>query len=895
MASSDGQMSQAEIEALLASMNAEPANDKPAATVASSITTPTAADSATAPGPGNPGGMMSQAEIEALLNSTMPPESSGASVAEPADSEQKAQLAAADPVAGDSDNGMSPEEMEAFLEALKKPREEIQEEEPEEKAPEPIAPTPAPAPASNPGGMMSQEEIAAMLAAMNPETAEEKAPAAEIPEEKEPEPIAPTPAPAPASNPGGMMSQEEIAAMLAAMNPETAEEKAPAEEVVEEKTPEPVAPTPAPAPASNPGGMMSQEEIAAMLAAMNPETAEEKAPATEEPEEKEPEPIAPTPAPAPASNPGGMMSQEEIAAMLAAMNPETAEEKAPATEEPEEKAPELVEPEPVAPAPVAVEASNPGGMMSQEEIESMMAALNSDLEEETQSMQVAPVDEVVAPAPDLAAAITTPEMEVASESVADTAVVGEDLSVPKKAFFLTALLAKMTGVFRRKPKQPPADMAVATEEPVAPRRGMMAKMKALLPFGKKAPAVVAEEPAEPIPEAGVSPEEFRRTIIYLVAALALLLPLAMGAGTYLGLTMGKTQPEVSQAQVMLARMGIGFYAEDFVKQAGRGDKDAVNLFIEAGMPPDTYRPADGFTPVMAAASYGKQDIVRVLIGKGANPNAKDKDGQTALMKAVAANQALTVRVLVQSGADPNIKDLKGRTAITIAKEKKDPKVIETLLDLGIKELEPIWQQIKPAERKAAPRASELPSSGQKTPPSASQGQAPPVNLPTVSGKSATEFGIYTGKVGFAEMGKTVDSLFSKYDKNSITFGEGSFAGKPRSVAAVYLPGRNSPSFNVNMLLYNQQKDRMIIGMQVFDERFRTESGVGVGSSLGDLRKGGGTVSIRYLDDMMVASAKENRIMYELDISMDTLPLDWLKGGDLASLPDNMRIRSVIVY
>lgn len=120
-----------------------------------------------------------------------------------------------------------------------------------------------------------------------------------------------------------------------------AEEAAPVEEVI------PVAET---KPAS--GGKMSQDEIEAMLAAMN--AVEESAPAPE------PEPApAPQPAPAPAAPAvpaapaasGGKMSQDEIEAMLAAMNaggepapaPESASAPQPAPKE--EKKPEPPEEE----------------------------------------------------------------------------------------------------------------------------------------------------------------------------------------------------------------------------------------------------------------------------------------------------------------------------------------------------------------------------------------------------------------------------------------------------------------------------------------------------------------------------------------------------------------------
>lgn len=57
----------------------------------------------------------------------------------------------------------------------------------------------------------------------------------------------------------------------------------------------------------------------------------------------------------------------------------------------------------------------------------------------------------------------------------------------------------------------------------------------------------------------------------------------------------------------------------------------------------------GSTPLLEAARYGHNDIVRVLIAAGADVKAKDKDGKTALMLAVQGNHDEVVRVLKQAG------------------------------------------------------------------------------------------------------------------------------------------------------------------------------------------------------------------------------------------------------
>ena len=208
-----------------------------------------------------------------------------------------------------TNNTMSADEIEALL--MKSGLTDLSQPEPE---PEPET--------KSSGGMMSEDEIAALLAATS-------APEPEAPAEPEPE----------TKSSGGMMSEDEIAAMLAAAS--APEPEAPAE------------PEPAPVeekPAS--GGKMSQEDIDAMLAAA-------AAPEPEAPAEPEPAPVEEKPASS------GKMSQEDIEAMLAA------------TAAPEPEVPAEPEPAPVEEKPAG------GGKMSQEDIEAMLAAASGAVDNAT--------------------------------------------------------------------------------------------------------------------------------------------------------------------------------------------------------------------------------------------------------------------------------------------------------------------------------------------------------------------------------------------------------------------------------------------------------------------------------------------------------------------------------
>ena len=89
----------------------------------------------------------------------------------------------------------------------------------------------------------------------------------------------------------------------------------------------------------------------------------------------------------------------------------------------------------------------------------------------------------------------------------------------------------------------------------------------------------------------------------------------------------------------------------------------------------------GWTPIMYAALYGDGEAVRLLLDKGANPNAQNDDGGTALMYAI--EDAEKTRLLLDHGANPNLCSGEGRTALLIAVGRAGSySVVKLLLENG---------------------------------------------------------------------------------------------------------------------------------------------------------------------------------------------------------------------
>lgn len=383
---------------------------------------------------------------------------------------------------------------------------------------------------------------------------------------------------------------------------------------------------------------------------------------------------------------------------------------------------------------------------------------------------------------------------------------------------------------------------------------------------------------------------------HLIYFALILLPAIVGLGAYYGIIDSQAKlEEANLPENQLSRMSISFTADDFVKYAGRGEKEITALFLEAGMSPASYRKSDGYTPLHAAAAYGRIAVVRQLLEKGADINARDKDGQTALMKAVWNSHADVAAALLQKGANITASDSKGNNVVSMAKTRNDRRTLDILVRAGVKELQENLNKLAPADKKPEP----LPNTSVTKPQVAQVTQAantkagaanafgpsspPPGDLVLASG--------YAGAVG---IGKSVDNLYQQFGQQAVVAGEEYLSGYNYPVLRAYHQGSGLPSLTVFFAKSKQGPDKVVTAIRVLDDRYKTATGIGVGGTLGELRRAGNISSIQYTDSLY-AIAKDSKMRYELDISADNMPVAWLNGGDSNTLPDDMKIRSIYIF
>ncbi|KFY30111.1 hypothetical protein V494_08258 [Pseudogymnoascus sp. VKM F-4513 (FW-928)] len=91
---------------------------------------------------------------------------------------------------------------------------------------------------------------------------------------------------------------------------------------------------------------------------------------------------------------------------------------------------------------------------------------------------------------------------------------------------------------------------------------------------------------------------------------------------------------------------------------------------------------DGQTPLHEAAIGGHESIVKLLLEKGADAEAKDGNGQTALYEAAEGGHEAVVQLLLEKGADAKAKDEDGWTLLHRAAWGGNEAVVQLLLEKG---------------------------------------------------------------------------------------------------------------------------------------------------------------------------------------------------------------------
>lgn len=146
--------------------------------------------------------------------------------------------------------------------------------------------------------------------------------------------------------------------------------------------------------------------------------------------------------------------------------------------------------------------------------------------------------------------------------------------------------------------------------------------------------------------------------------------------TYKDIFVPKNKRDIINVLKKQPKDHLDYYLLDFVFE---GNIELVKLLLEIGADiniSDTY---DNFnyTPLMWAIASNHNNIIKLLIDKGADVNKTGKYNETPLMKAVRMKNTYAVKLLLKNGANINLKNSFNNSAldlvsvISASKQKQD--------------------------------------------------------------------------------------------------------------------------------------------------------------------------------------------------------------------------------
>lgn len=112
----------------------------------------------------------------------------------------------------------------------------------------------------------------------------------------------------------------------------------------------------------------------------------------------------------------------------------------------------------------------------------------------------------------------------------------------------------------------------------------------------------------------------------------------------------------------------------------RGDSKKARELLDTGLPVDLLAP-DGSAPLHWALRRKGAEVIDLLLEHGSSIDVRSDEGATPLMTAIQTSEEM-VPILLDRGADPNATDDRGFTALHRAAELGKVQIVESLLDRG---------------------------------------------------------------------------------------------------------------------------------------------------------------------------------------------------------------------
>lgn len=161
-------------------------------------------------------------------------------------------------------------------------------------------------------------------------------------------------------------------------------------------------------------------------------------------------------------------------------------------------------------------------------------------------------------------------------------------------------------------------------------------------------------------------------------------------------------------------------------------------------------------------------------------------------------------------------------------------------------------------------------------------------ISTMGARAEGKFILSKGSAGPVQIGMEVDTLYAKIGRHATKLVDLQVEGFFTPALEVYLDTgqRTKPALVVRL-----GRSFAVSSITVYDPRFRTEEGIHVGSTLGDLRKEYGIDWVGFGDGPLCARANKLGMTFALD---SIPPPEWRRTHNSALIPGSSKVIWILV-
>ena len=151
-----------------------------------------------------------------------------------------------------------------------------------------------------------------------------------------------------------------------------------------------------------------------------------------------------------------------------------------------------------------------------------------------------------------------------------------------------------------------------------------------------------------------------------------------------------------------------------------------------------------------------------------------------------------------------------------------------------------------------------------------------------------EFLISKGFAGAIQCGMSAESLYSLYTRNQTEIVDLRIGGAFSPFLGIYFDNGKHPSL-LTELGWLDKEGWILNRIWIYDPKFKTKSGIGVGSMLGDVRK---TYEISWINEKLYGYIQELQIIFALAAAK--VPEEFYKNTDKNLVPDEVKIEAICI-